>query len=99
MAPGKTSALTAQAFKNRAAACVEADNGSVFFTAHAKARMAQRRITDAMVLETLRRGYVVEGPALDMHGNWKATMKKLVAGVQVRVAAAIDEGVIVITVF
>jgi Domain of unknown function (DUF4258) len=74
-------------------------SANVRFTAHARVRMRQRGIDDLQVLHVLRAGLVEEGPALDIHGNWKATLAGMAAGERVRVAAALHEGVIVITVY
>ncbi len=76
-------------------------SANVIFTPHARKRMRQRDITDLQVLEVLRRGSVVqgEGPAPDIHGNWKATFRKIVAGQEVSVAVALSNGIVVITVY
>lgn len=89
-----------QAFLDRVRTlAVSSEN--VFFTPHARKRMRQRDITDLQVLEVLRRGSVVqgEGPAPDIHGNWKATLRKVVAGQDVNVPVALSEGAVVITVY
>jgi hypothetical protein len=68
---------------------------------HARTRMRKRSITSDQVLEVLRRGSIAPGenPAPDIYGNWKATLRKNVAGEEVNVAAALDKGVVVITVY
>lgn len=90
--------MNAAAFLARVRA-LAALSENVVFTGHARTRMRQRRISDLQVLEVLRRGTVAEGPALDIYGNWKATLKKTVAGQTVHVAAALEKGVVVITVY
>lgn len=89
-----------QAFLARVRA-LAASSESVVFVGHARLRMRQRGISDLQVLEVLRRGTIVdgEGPAPDVHANWKATLRKTVAGQEVHVAVALADGVIVITVY
>lgn len=91
-------AMSAAAFRTKLRDLARASE-NVRFTAHARLRMRQRGIDDLQVLHVLRSGSVEEGPALDMRGNWKATMTGLAAGERVRVAAALYEGAIVITVY
>lgn len=74
-------------------------SGNVVILRHAAQRMHERDIALAQVLEVLRHGRVSEGPALDIHGNWKATMSRSVAGQKTTVAVAIENRLIVITVF
>jgi hypothetical protein len=87
-----------QAFLARVRA-LAGSSENVVFTNHARKRMRQRGITDLQVLEVLRRGSVAEGPAPDIYGNWKATLRKLVAGQDVNVAVALSNGAVVITVY
>jgi len=91
-------AMNAAAFLARVRA-LAGSSENIIFTGHARTRMRQRRISDLQVLEVLRRGGVAEGPALDIYGNWKATLRKTVAGQTVHVAAALEKGVVVITVY
>lgn len=89
-----------QAFVDRVRA-LSVSSENVVFTRHARLRMLQRDVTDLQVLEVLRRGSVVrdEGPAPDIHGNWKATLRRTVAGQEVNVAAVLSGGVVVITIY
>jgi len=73
--------------------------GEVTFTNHAEARMKERGISPTQVYDVLARGIVHEPAALDVHGNWKVTMRRRTAGEEVFVAAALVENVVVITVF
>lgn len=77
------------------------DSARVIFTAHARQRMRQRKVTPVQVLACLQRGIVSEPVALDFHGNWKLTVTHRVAGRDLDVAVAIDvpRRAIVITVF
>ncbi len=80
------------------------DSSRVFFTAHARARMRQRRISITQVLRCLRRGKISEGPAPDvMKGGWKCTVEHYTAGEQIGVSVGIEttesKEVSVITVF
>jgi hypothetical protein len=77
------------------------DSGNVVFLDHVRKRMKQRRITTAQILSCLQFGTVSEPVALDLHGNWKLTVGRLVAGTRLEVAVAIElpKRAIVITVF
>ena len=77
------------------------DSARVYFTAHARAQMRQRRITRLQVIECLLRGQITEGPAPDVRGGWRCRVERFVAGDEVAVAVAIDQeaGIVVITVF
>ena len=76
-----------------------AEDANVRFTKHAVVRMAQRKILIRQVLTVLRGGVIIEGPALNIHGNWQCTLRHFAAGNEVQVAAAIEQGVLVITVY
>jgi hypothetical protein len=77
------------------------DSGRVIFTQHARQRMRQRKVTPVQVLACLQHGIISEPVALDMHGNWKLTVTRRVAGKDLNVAVAIDvpSRAIIITVF
>ncbi len=72
---------------------------------HAKQRMRQRQITLAQVLDVMRKGRVAEPATVDIHGNWKLTVRGASCGQEISVAGAIDmndepgKRVFVITVF
>jgi len=77
------------------------DSGRVIFTQHARLRMRQRKVTPVQVLACLQNGIMGEPVALDVHGNWKLTVSRRVAGKDLNVAVAIDvpNRAIIITVF
>ena len=75
------------------------DSGNVFVVAHARQRMAERGISLPEIMGALRRGIVVEGPFLNAHGNWQATLRRFAAGQEIEIVVAIDNGVIVITIY
>lgn len=81
------------------------DPGNVYFVRHAEARMRQRRVSQAQVMACLLRGSIHEGPALDIHGCWRFTMRRAVAGDTLNVTASLvwdaqsATHVLVITVF
>lgn len=84
---------------------VAADSARVVLLPHARQRMKQRQVTLPQVLEVLRKGRLTEPAALDIHGNWKVTVKALTCGQSVTVAGAIEmqeepgKRVLVITLF
>ena len=89
--------------KRIVALCVE--SGKVIFVAHAVQRMHKRLFTDVVVLNCLRHGRIVEGPAMDPSGMWRFTMMRDVGAVAIQVVASIhwdvekQDHVIVVTAF
>jgi hypothetical protein len=76
------------------------DSADVVFTNHAGRRMRQRRVTPLEVLEVLRKGAITEGPAPDVKGCWRCTVKRFAAGEDLSVAVAVcDMTLVVITVY
>jgi hypothetical protein len=79
-----------------------AEAGAVGFEErHCRARMVERGVTEEDVLRCLILGRIVEGPALNLRGNWKMTVHRFAAGEALDVVAVIempDQGVIVVTV-
>jgi Domain of unknown function (DUF4258) len=76
-------------------------DGNVIFTLHALKRMRLRNVTPFEILQCLRKGVIVEGPALGVKGNWELALQRLGGNRKVRVAVAIDmpKRLIVITVY
>ena len=89
--------------KRIVALCVE--SGKVIFVAHAVQRMRKRLFTNLVVLNCLRHGRIVEGPAMDTSGMWRFTMMRDVGAVAISVVASIhwdvekQDHIIVITAF
>lgn len=75
----------------RAIAETAADSARVFLTVHAKQRMRERGVTFAQVLKVLKEGAVVEPAHIDIHGSWKCSLEKVVAGDRVRVVAVYEQ--------
>ena len=65
----------------------------IFITRHAEQRMIERQVTMTQVLQCLRTGVFIEGPALDSYQQtgYKAVMQKLYAGQMVTVALKLIE--------
>ncbi len=63
--------------------------------------MLKRKINARQVLDCLLKGVITEGPALDLKGEWRVRMERVVAGDRVSVAVAIDfvTKTLVVTVF
>jgi hypothetical protein len=76
------------------------NTAKVIFLPHAVKRMRQRRIGATQVYSCLRKGIIVEGPALDIKGCWRCTMRRLTAGEEVTVIVSIvaRDGLLVISV-
>jgi len=62
----------------------------VYFTNHATERMQERDITNIQVIRCLRHGKVIEGPSVNMKGNWKLTMEIISSGDLIRVVSELD---------
>jgi len=81
------------------------DSVNIFFVGHASSQMTDRGIIQTQVIECLRRGVVVEGPAWDTYQQkgWKVTMESFCAGRSIGVAAKLveegDSHILVITAF
>jgi Domain of unknown function (DUF4258) len=80
---------------------IATDSGNVGFSQHALKRMRQRKVTPKEVLDCLLLGVIVEGPALNLKGDWELALQRMGGGRRLRVAIAIDvpKRVIVITVY
>lgn len=81
-----------------------AENTSlVFFTAHARERMAKRSITGGQIIKVLKSGAIIEGPFNNIaHGNWECLIQGYSAGVNMQVKVAIetnDKNVLIVTVY
>ncbi len=74
-------------------------DANVRFTSHALRRMAERGILLRQVIAVLRAGIVDEGPVLNIRGNWQCTLRREAAGMKVHVAVAIEDGVLILTVY
>jgi hypothetical protein len=83
----------------------EKDTARVIYTHHALKRMRERKITTLQVLKCLRKGQIVEGPALGIKGNWECKLSWQHAGDVINVVVAIDqdqntgEKVLIVTVY
>jgi hypothetical protein len=67
------------------------DSSRVFFLPHATMRMKERNITQSQVFRCLKRGYIIEGPAKEINGNWRMVLETCSAGDRIRVVAEIEE--------
>lgn len=68
---------------------------------HCRERMVERGVTEEDVLRCLILGRIVEGPALNVRGNWKMKVHRFAAGEALDVVVVIeipDNDVIVVTV-
>lgn len=78
------------------------ESASIRFTVHARTRMSQRGIVDAMVLECLRRGVIRRAPEQNIKTGWyECRMERYTGGKNVAVVAAVEESdpsVMVVTV-
>jgi hypothetical protein len=68
-----------------------AEGGRVTFRKHAFDRMEERGISNAQVMQVLRRGEIVEGPSWSArYGNWEFMMQADAAGDTVNVKSALE---------
>lgn len=87
----------------RRIAQVAQDSSKVILMPHAKKRMRERNILWTQIIQVLRKGLVVEHAHRNIRGNWQCTLKLLVAGDEIKLAAVLQENeagesVIVLTV-
>lgn len=79
------------------------ESSRMLLSKHAKQQMRRRRISPIQVLDTLRRGRVVEAAHRNIRGNWQCTLQHRTGGDEIKVAAAVwiddanGEWVVVIT--
>ena len=66
------------------------DSSKVVFSKHANGRGNQRKISHLQILECLRKGRIIEGPAKAIKGNWELKVTYLSAGEPINVVAALD---------
>lgn len=69
---------------------IATNSGRVFYSGHARARMAEREISMPDVMECLSRGQITEGPANMPAGDWRFTISWFRAGSPLQVVGAID---------
>jgi len=76
------------------------DSSNVGLTKHCREEsMPDRGITLRQVLDCLRMGVITEGPALDVHGNWKMDIYRRTDNLLCAVAIEWKTRVIVITTY
>lgn len=79
-----------------------ANSSAVFLTVHCRARMRQRHVTMALLLDVLRMGRLRRRPEPDpRHGSLVCRMEHFVAGRELAAAVALSDeepGVLVVTV-
>jgi len=63
---------------------------------HCQNRMMQRGLGMIHVLEALRKGRAPLAPTLDVHGDWRIKIIRLVAGRQVQVIVTVKEDHLVV---
>lgn len=67
------------------------ESANVVLTTHARQRMKQRRVTLAMVMDTLQRGTLARTPEPDIRfPGVKCQMERFVAGVNVAVVVYVE---------
>ena len=86
--------------------CVRAlsvDSGRVKLTQHARERMVQRQISIREVIETLRKGRLIEPAVTDVRGEWVGRIIHDFAGQKIHVVTKLvirqTECVLIITTF
>ena len=58
---------------------------------HLRLRMAQRGVVMRQILETLLHGEGISGPTLDVYGDWRIKLRRMVAGRRVQVVVAVKQ--------
>ena len=82
-------------------ASIAVNTSNIIITDHAKERMEVRNITVTHIVNTLRRGAIVEGPYQSQQGDSSMRFRHVSAGLETSVVVAIDwpNRLIVVTVF
>lgn len=71
---------------------IAADSSQIIFTKHVLLRMKQRHITQAYVMEVLRRGVIRREPEQDIKtGDTLCRMERSIAGLQIGVVLALED--------
>lgn len=80
---------------------IATDSGRIVLLPHARKRARERRVSWVQVVRCCQKGTVQEGPFVNMHGHWQATLYRRAAGEEVSCAVAIEwkTRLLVITVF
>ena len=91
--------LSAQQARTVIRQLAEADRYAILD--HARIRQIERGISDVEIKRCLVHGIVEEGPFVNPHGNWQATLTRASAGEELHVAVAIEWEIraLVVTVF
>lgn len=67
-----------------------ADSANVFFSQHVQQRLVERDISTIEVIECLRHGNIVEGPAQSPRGSWTFKVSRFCSGQSISVAGALE---------
>ena len=80
---------------------IAADTDRIIVLSHGRKRARQRKITRRQIELCVQRGSIVEGPFMNQHGHWQASLYRHAAGEEITCAVAIDwrTHVLVITTF
>ena len=82
--------LSKRQFEKHIRSCSE-NSANIIFVNHARVRMQQRKINDAMVLETLRKGVLHREPEPDLRTTGlRCVMERYVSGVHVGVVVLVE---------
>jgi hypothetical protein len=77
-----------------------ADSANVGLTKHCREEsMPDRGITMRQVLDCLRKGVIIEGPMIDVYGNWKMDIYRQADNLTCAVAIEWRTHLIIITVY
>lgn len=70
---------------------IVAEGGRVTYRKHAFERMEERDISNAQVMQVLRRGEIIDGPTWSTrYGNWEFMMQADTSGEIINVKAALE---------
>lgn len=77
------------------------DTANIAYTDHAVDQMEERQFTNTHVINTLRRGAIVEGPYISPEDDWRMNFRYVTAGMRLTVTVAIDwpDRLVVVTVY
>jgi hypothetical protein len=66
------------------------DSNNIIIIRYGRRRAKQRKITRPQIEQCVRKGTIIEGPFMNMHGNWQVNLYRHAAGEEITCVVAID---------
>jgi len=72
------------------------ESSNLVFTDHIKKRMKEKSVTTRQVLQTVRKGWIVEGPTPAIKGGDECTLRGISSGKTIEVGLVIYDGELIL---